>query len=99
MSSLNSSSSLGSGREGDGRNVVDPEKRTSITMLVLGDGELRFFPLQLLFRTERHMEGGNSSPISFGNGKRQGKRIRLSKLLNSVHGALFRGFVIQIKSI
>lgn len=37
MSSLNTSSSLGSGMEGDGRNAVDPEKRTSITMLVLGD--------------------------------------------------------------
>lgn len=66
-------------------------------MLVLGDGELRCFPLQLLFRTERNMEGGNSSPISFGNGKRQGKRIRLSKLLNFVHGTLFRGFVMQIE--
>ena len=84
MSSLNSSSSLGSGREGDGRNVVDPEKRTSITMLVLGDGELRFFPLQLLFRTERHMEGGNSSPISFGNGKTAGKKN------SSIEAAEFR---------
>lgn len=97
MSSLNSSSSLGSGREGDGRNVVDPEKRTSITMLVLGDGELRFFVLRLMLRSERNMEGENSSPISFGNGKRQGKRIRLSKPLDFIHGALSRGSVIKIK--
>ena len=40
------------------------------------------------------MEGENPSPISFGNEKWQGKRIRLSKLLNFVHGALFCGSVI-----
>ncbi len=27
-----------SGRDGEGRNAIDPQKRTSITMLVLGDG-------------------------------------------------------------
>ena len=64
MSSLNSSSSLGSGREGDGRNAVDTEKRTSITMLVLGDGEFWFFSFAIVL-SNGEKYGGRESKSDF----------------------------------
>lgn len=70
MGPLNTASPSGSGRDGEGRNVVDPQKRTSITMLVLGDGTLS--PCAAIYV---HLEGEKSIPSYIQNRKQEEKEF------------------------
>ena len=62
-----------SGRDGEGRNAIDPQKRTSITMLVLGDGT--YLPvcsfISFVYVPEERETKSQHDPSEFERGRKK----------------------------